>query len=892
MNDGYDRTLLQRLGAAGQAGSGAGLHWASQEQPAWWIERGSVDVFLVAAGGSGPRHHLLQVPAGRLLLLPPALAPSGEALAVLPAPDAAWRRIERAALQALLDELEPAAAAMLLAPLEEALAQAGGAPCAAGPGAHGALAAIETQLAAALAAAARLRQQQEAAELARLQRQRELGGQAMADALGGFVSLFHGEEARATPASEADTLLAACRLVGAAGGISFRAAPPPLPGASSRDPVQDIAQASGVRTRVVVLKGDWTRHDNGPLLARQAADGAPLALLPQRSGGYLAVDPRTGQRSAVTPQSARALQPQAYSFYASLPARPLALGDLLRFMARGMRPDLLTVAAVGLGSALLGMGIPLASGYLFDSVFPASDRSQMVQVVAILFVASLVTLLLEATRALAMLRIEGKAGSDLQAAVWDRVLALPVPFFRAFTAGDLANRITGINEIRQALSGTVLTSLVSSIFSVLNVGLLFYYSVPLALLAVALVALALAVNGALGYASARLRRATAEVTGQVAGMVLEYLGGIAKLRITGAEARAFANWAASFGRQKRLAMRAGRLANGSTTFNAAFPLLANALIYACIWQVLAGSAPATLSTGDFIAFSAAWSMFLASALTLVRLWIDLLPLVSTYERTVPILQAAPEVDQQRADCGVLSGAIELSHVRFAYAPDGPAILDDVSLSIAPGEFVALVGASGSGKSTLLRLLLGFERPGQGGVYYDGHNLEEIDVGAVRRQLGVVLQSGKLMSGDIFRNIIGSHHLTIDDAWAAARACGLEQDIAGMPMGMHTQLSDGAGTLSGGQRQRLLIARAIVNRPCIVLFDEATSALDNRSQAIVSASLEQLRATRVVIAHRLSTIINADRIYVLDQGKIVQSGTYQQLLAEPGLFAELARRQLA
>jgi len=252
----------------------------------------------------------------------------------------------------------------------------------------------------------------------------------------------------------------------------------------------------------------------------------------------------------------------------------------------------------------------------------------------------------------------------------------------------------------------------------------------------------------------------------------------------------------------------------------------------------------------------------------------------------------PEVDPAKPHPGTLVGAIELSNVSFAYAPDMPPVLDDVSLSIKPGEFVALVGSSGSGKSTLLRLMLGFERPTSGGIYYDGHNLDEVDVGAVRRQLGVVLQSGRLMSGDIYTNIVGSSNLKLEDAWEAAAACGLDQDIKAMPMGMHSLVSDGGGTLSGGQRQRLLIARAIVNKPRIIYFDEATSALDNQSQAIVSASMGKLRATRVVIAHRLSTIIHADRIFVLDKGKIVQAGTYGTLMAQDGLFAELAKRQMA
>jgi NHLM bacteriocin system ABC transporter ATP-binding protein len=724
-------------------------------------------------------------------------------------------------------------------------------------------------------------------ELQRLQMKSAQGSQVMADALAGFVTLFSSQSASDNRGS--DRLLAACKVIGSRLGVKFKAAP--AEGIRGKDAVREIAQASGVRTRIVALKGDWWRNDNGPLLVFAEQSKQAFALLPLRGGGYQLYEP-SGDVILLRAEFAAQLAPFAYTFYAALPSKKLALSDILQFVFFAIRQDIAVVAAIACASALLGMAIPLASGHLFDSVFPAADYGQMIQLVVILFIASIVTLLFEATRSLAMLRIEGRASSDLQAAVWDRVLALPVPFFRDYSAGDLAMRINGINEIRQALSGTVIASLISSLFAILNVFLLFYYSAKLAMLAVLLVTFSIGFNLAVGYFGVRITRQTAAVSGKLSGMVLEYLSGISKLRITGAESRAFANWAANFAAQKQLALRAGRLSNLNSVFSAAFPVAANALIFACLAMALAEPAGVKFSSGDFIAFGATWAVFLGAALSLVKMGLDLLAITATYDRTRPILEACPEVDESKASPGLLQGAIELSHLRFAYAADAPLVLDDVSMTIQPGEFIALVGASGSGKSTLLRLMLGFETPTHGGVYYDQHHLADVDIGAVRRQLGVVLQSGRLMSGDIFSNIIGSSPLKLADAWDAARACGLDQDINAMPMGMHTIVSDGGGTLSGGQRQRLLIARAIVNKPRIVFFDEATSALDNQSQALVSASMDQLQATRVVIAHRLSTIINADRIYVMDKGKIVQSGTYQQLIGEEGLFAELAKRQMA
>ena len=220
------------------------------------------------------------------------------------------------------------------------------------------------------------------------------------------------------------------------------------------------------------------------------------------------------------------------------------------------------------------------------------------------------------------------------------------------------------------------------------------------------------------------------------------------------------------------------------------------------------------------------------------------------------------------------------------------MLEDVSLTAEPGEFVAIVGPSGAGKSTVFRLLLGFERPETGTVSYDGQSLGELDARAVRRQLGVVIQNARILAGPIFQNIVGAANLTLDDAWEAARIAGIAEDIERLPMGMHTFISDAAAAFSGGQRQRLLIARAVVARPRVLLFDEATSALDNRTQAAVSSALEQLQATRIVIAHRLSTIQHADRIVVLERGRIVEQGHYDELMESDGLFASLARRQIA
>jgi ATP-binding cassette subfamily C protein len=497
--------------------------------------------------------------------------------------------------------------------------------------------------------------------------------------------------------------------------------------------------------------------------------------------------------------------------------------------------------------------------------------------------------LVNLAQSVAVLRIEGRAGAALQCAVWDRLLGLPLNFFRPYTSGDLAVRAMSVDTIRQVVSGATVTALLGGILALGNVALMYWYSWRLALWASAIIGIVIAVTLAGGWLQLRPERDALRMQSKAAGIVLQLLTGIAKIRVAGVEVHAFALWARRFSEQRRLQYRGRWISNWVSAFNSAVPVLANVLVFAAAVPLMTGRG---LGTGDFLAFLSAFSSSTGALIGTSLALLAALSAVPLYEQAKPILETVPEVDPGKADPGVLTGDIEIQHAVFRYQHDGPLVLRDLSLRVRPGEFVAVVGPSGSGKSTLLRLLLGFERLEAGAIYFDGQDLGGLDIHAVRRQIGVVLQSGRMMTGDIFTNIAGSGTASLPEAWDAARMAGLAEDIEAMPMGMHTVISEGGGTLSGGQRQRLLIARAIVNRPRVLLFDEATSALDNRTQAIVSSSLEQLQATRIVVAHRLSTIRNADRIFVVERGRLVQSGSYADLIAEEGPFAELARRQIA
>jgi len=737
------------------------------------------------------------------------------------------------------------------------------------------------------------RQREEQVEKARLRLVAETDANVFESALYKLAEPLRpgGKERLDVKAGTADPLLQVCRLVGDVMGIQFPLKPRTQDILRQRNPLNAIAQSARVRTRQVMLKGDWWNQESGPMVAFFEEDKRPLALLPAR-GCYKLYDPTTRSQAIVNEEIASKLQGFAYTFYRPFPAKALALQDIALFGLKNCGTDIATIVLMGLAAGFLSIVTPVFTGIIFDTIIPGAERATLAEFTAFLVVSAVATGLFTLTRSLAALRLQSKMEASIQAAVWDRLLALPVPFFRKFTSGDLARRSLGISQIREALTGSVLSSVLTGIFSVISCALMFYYSWRLALISVALVLSSSLIYVFCGWQQLGILREVSARGGRIAGMTLQFINGIAKFRVAGTEARAFSVWAKEFAEQRVEAMRARKISNRVLVFNSAFPVMAWAVIFLAASSLLNTPGVPFLTTGEFLAFVAAFVQFSTGALELSSAVISVLNVIPLYERAQPIFTTLPEVLTTQTTPGELTGKIDLHHVRFRYREDGPLVLRDLSVSVSSGQFVAFVGPSGSGKSTLFRLLLGFETPGSGAVYYDGQDLADLDVQVVRRQIGVVLQNARLMTGSIFRNIVGEGTLTIDDAWDAARLAGLEEDLKTMPMGMHTVVSEGGGGLSGGQRQRLLIARAIVHKPRIILFDEATSALDNHTQAIVSHSLKALNATRIVIAHRLSTVVHADRICVLDKGSIVEAGSYDELMKLGGMFTQLAKRQLS
>ena len=657
---------------------------------------------------------------------------------------------------------------------------------------------------------------------------------------------------------------------------------------SRLDPLDRIAVSSGFRTRTVRLTGRWWHTGIGPLVGRTADGDKPVALL-WRHGRYAIFDEQTGGHTAVSRKTAASVADEAACLYKPLPERPVSGLGLLRFGIHGQRRDLSRLLIGGLVAALLGLLVPILTGTILGQLVPKAEGNLIVGLCVVLIVSGLVSAVFSAVQNLAMLRIEGRFDSVVQAAVWDRLLRLPAGFFGEYSTGQLSNAALGISAIREAASGVTVQAVLGSIVVFVNFVLLFFYSPLLALLAGGMVLIAVVVCLTTGVRQVKRQRTLLAMENDLSGKLFQMLNGLSKLRVAAAEDRAFAYWATDFAKARTTSAGARRIQNGVVSFNAGFTLLATLIIFALV----AGPAKSSLSTAGFLSFNAAFGIMMSGALQFTQAVTTTIAIVPMFENVQPVVSRVPEVAAAQESPGDLSGEIEVSQVSFSYAADGPLVLDGISFHVRPGEFLAIVGTTGCGKSTLLRLLIGFARPTAGSVLYDAQDLSSLDVTAVRRQCGVVLQNGQLFAGSILSNICGAVPFTLDEAWEAAEMAGLDVDISMMPMGMHTVLSEGAMTLSAGQRQRLMIARSLISRPRILFFDEATSALDNRTQEIVTESMRRLRATRIVIAHRLSTIMHADRVLVLDAGQVVEAGSPSELLAaEDGIFHNLVRRQVA
>ncbi|KTC99630.1 NHLP bacteriocin export ABC transporter permease/ATPase subunit [Legionella erythra] len=649
--------------------------------------------------------------------------------------------------------------------------------------------------------------------------------------------------------------------------------------------VQEINLKTGMAIRPVQLSGTWWRGATHPLLLQKPEDKAYYLALPSMTRGLLLIDPSQGISKKLTAQEAALFTDNAWQMYCPLPQKSLKIKDLVTFAFRGGQRDLIRLLIVGSLAALLSLVMPWFTGILFEQVVPAGDLNQLQQIILALLIAAFSAGLFELVRSITVLRLSSRLNLNLEVALWDRLIRLPVTFFKRFTTGDLTQRAMAVSHIRTLLAGVVVNSLLSGIFSLFSLILLFYYDISLAVTSTLIILVICAYTLLISLRQLKHYKIQESLQGELSGMVVQLLGGIGKIQSSGREKTAFSLWAIKNSQIKQTTYKANQASALLSSLNSFFLTLLSVIVFT---QFLHRTD--TLSLGLFLAFNATLGQFTAGMLGITDIAGTLINSIPLLKRAAPILETLPETHAGKRDPGQLKGKIEVDHLRFSYAKEQP-VIKNVSFTIYPGQYVALTGPSGSGKSTLLRLLLGFEKPDQGNLFFDDHDIKQLNVQRLREQCGVVLQNSTLVSGTLFENIAGSALLSLDEAWEAADRAGLAADIDKMPMGMHTVISERGGTLSGGQRQRVLIARALAKKPRLLFFDEATSALDNVTQAIVIQSLAALNITRVVIAHRLTTIEKADLILVMDQGEVVQSGTYQQLMDKDGLFRQMATRQL-
>ena len=645
-----------------------------------------------------------------------------------------------------------------------------------------------------------------------------------------------------------------------------------------------LCRPSGTMHRSVRLDGQWYRDAFGGILGRLDT-GEPIALLPATFGGYYFHEPGSGRKRKVDAKIAKHISSEAVYFYRPLPEGELSIRDMLLFIIRVFeRSDYLFVFVAALVTTLVGLLPAWANQLAFGMVVPSGQIRLIAPIGALLLGVSVSSILLGVFRDIVMARVSMKLRIVTEAATFSRVLLLPTSFFKQYASGNLASRISQVTMLMELLTAMLMGSGLTAFLSLVYVVQIAAYAPMLVVPALVISILQALLTIIVTLISSRRQRVAMEESTALSGLVTALLSGIPKIKLAGAEDRAFAKWAHKYAGYARATYNQPIIERALPAIVSLMSMMGAIGIY-----YLAGNAH--VSIADYMAFNVAYGQVTAAIMGLSSIAVQVAQIGPMLDMVRPILEACPEMADDKPSIERLTGGIEVSGVSFRYDDHSPYVLQNLSFAIRPGEYVALVGKSGCGKSTIMRLLLGFETPERGSIFYGPHDVSKIDLRSLRRSIGTVMQDGKLFMGDIASNItIASPGATLDDAWEAAEVAGIADDIRLMPMGMQTLLSEGAGGISGGQRQRIMIARAICGKRRILMLDEATSALDNVTQRHVADSLAKLKCTRVVVAHRLSTVRHCDRILLVDGGRIAEEGTYDELIAKGGMFADLVARQ--
>ena len=651
------------------------------------------------------------------------------------------------------------------------------------------------------------------------------------------------------------------------------------------DQLEYCLRPNGLMRRNIRLTKGWYKDAFGPILAFRREDGSPVAILPRSFSGYSFRDPETGSTRTLNRQTEDLFEEDAICFYRPLPLKKLGIPDLILYLKSCLNTgDHVFLIGLTLVTTLFGMLMTNLTRALTGFVLESGNVSLLAGTAAFMLFAIISSQLISIVRTFMSNRIEIKSSLSVEAAMMMRLMNVPADFFRQYSSGELSSRYNAVNQLCSLLLGNVFTGGLTSLISLLYITQVFHYAPALVVPALLILAATLAVSVISTLMQIRISREVMQKGAIENGMSFALISGVQKIRLAGAEKRAFSRWAKAYADASEPSYNPPVFLKANTAINSAISLAGTILLYYLAVKT-------HVSGSEYIAFNAAFGAVSGAFASLTGVALSVAQIRPILEMAEPILKTEPESSENKAVVTSLKGSIEISNVYFRYTETMPYVVNGISLRINAGEYIAIVGTTGCGKSTLMRLMLGFEKPEKGAIYYDGRDISTLDLRSLRRKIGVVMQNGSLFQGDIFSNIvISAPHLTMADAWDAAEKAGIADDIRAMPMGMQTIIAEGQGGISGGQKQRLMIARAIAPKPKILMFDEATSALDNKTQKQVSDALDQLKCTRIVIAHRLSTIKNCDRILVLDQGRIAEDGTYEELIAKNGIFADLVARQ--
>ena len=643
---------------------------------------------------------------------------------------------------------------------------------------------------------------------------------------------------------------------------------------------------TGLTRRKIKLEGKWWVRGAGPLIARTKTDNI-VALIPGKFGGYSYISPNTEEVVKINSRTAQNIKDPVYCFYKPFPNdKAMTIKDLVKYILSSFSKfDVFLLFLMTSIVTLMGLITPKISQTIYSQIIPSGTLKDIAPLAGLLVGVTIASSAIGLFQSLWITRIGDKVRFATQGALWVRLLNLPLNFFKDFSSGDLATRTFRMNAVCSTISSGLLPTILSAAFSFIYLAQISAISSAFVVPSFVIIFSTLAFQMLVWYLTIKMNKKANDIAPKLSGLVYQLFTGISKIKVAGAEVRSFSKWAELYSKLSKIQFSPNIIIKISGAISGAIGLAGTMWVY---WLVYSTG----ISPADYMAYNVAYGMLSGAIMQIAGIGTSIASLKPTVELLEPILKEIPESNTNRTKVDSITGDIEINNLKFRYNPDSPLVINDLNLSFKPGEYVGIVGSTGCGKSTLFRLILGFEKPVSGGVYFDKQSLDKLDLHSVRKRIGIVLQNGKLFADSIFANITITNPLAnMDDAWKAAEKAGCAEDIKKMPMGMQTMISEDGGGISGGQKQRIMIARALISSPDLLMFDEATSALDNITQGIVVDTLAKMDITRIVIAHRLSTIKHCDRIVYLHKGKVAEEGTYDELMELRGRFYELAKRQI-